>query len=273
MGKSVSLTHIPYYCTRCVEKHARIHPCLLVFVLCFECPCRPQCKNLSWFIFKVWYTVTTPVIGGAQLYYCWRQKKLICVSLLTHSLWIAYPFLPGVWKPGHTLDLKRAHVTLHPQCHFISKCGAPVGHQQVAYCENHLDVIERHSIRWLLLHPVRFWEKGNGGRSPVVLCLLQRSVVVFLASAVSAPPQNGHREFTLSVVLAQTHRAGPLLFWKLPLLTTFKQQMWSKKSHVQSEAGVLVHTYVAHASSLCENKCIFLQNRLLCITMSEVGIW
>lgn len=80
------------------------------------------------------------------------EKTHLCVSLLTHSLWIAYPLLPGVWKPGHAPDLERAHVMLHPQCHFISKCGDPVGHQQVAYCENHLDVIERHSIRWLFCY-------------------------------------------------------------------------------------------------------------------------
>lgn len=78
-----------------------------------------------------------------------KKNSLYAFPLLIHSLWIFYSIWPRIRKPDSALDWKGSHIKLYPWCHFIAKCGAPVEHLQIACCENHLDIIKRHSIQWL----------------------------------------------------------------------------------------------------------------------------
>lgn len=76
MGRSVSLTHVPCYCTRCVRRACqdalRFTFCLL---LQMACPPHQQWKNLFFkFIFKIRYIITSPVIGRAQLLWIVTKK-------------------------------------------------------------------------------------------------------------------------------------------------------------------------------------------------------
>lgn len=127
-------------------------------------------KNLFFkFIFKIWYIITSPVIGRAQLLLIVTKKKKkkphptswCGFLLLIDSFRIAPAIQPRVRQPGRALDWKRiAYETLF-MVHFILKCGTPVVYSQIAYCENHLDIIERHSIQWLPYYIQRDFQRGK----------------------------------------------------------------------------------------------------------------
>lgn len=124
MGRSVSLTHVSCYCTRCVRRACqdalRFTFCLL---LQMACPPHQQWKYLFFkFIFEIWYIITSPLIGRAQLLLIVTKKKnpkkphptsLCGFPLLIDSLRVTPTVQPRVRKLVRALNWKGiAHETL-----------------------------------------------------------------------------------------------------------------------------------------------------------------
>lgn len=150
MGTSVSVTHVPYYCTRCVGETCQDPLTVPDFCPCCKWPTTSGMHKSFIYLQSVIYNHHSSNWQSTIVLLIKTRKNLIMCFFCSCSLFMDCLVNSTKSKETRVLQTEKGwHIKLYPQCSFISKCGTPVVYQQIAYCENHLDIIERHSIQQL----------------------------------------------------------------------------------------------------------------------------